>query len=1012
MPEKKDELLNASTKTDSNYWRSFEDLYKSAGSIEAKHHEFKDGVTEDFDPKKLSNFSRRKFLALLGASAALAGTGCNNYPDRGEIIPYNKKPEEITLGVANYYASTASCEHSCGVLIKTREGRPIKIDGNPDHPVSKGKMCTQAQASILDLYNPERIKKPLKLSSSGIRGEISWGNVDKEIIQLLNNSSGKQVAVITKKIVSPTEKKLLDEFAQKYNAKIYSYELFNEDVRNRAWKKSYGSGLYPKIKWNEARVIVALESDFLGKEGNRVENARLFAEGRDVDDIKNFNRLYVVEGNMSLTGINADYRLRLRPDAQHEFTSALLEAVNGSLSSLNSFAKTYDLNTGKLKALVNDLKQNRGKAIVYAGSTLPEAVHLTVNAINNALSADALFNPQTEIEHHPLATADEFNSLVKSMNSGMVAAVIHYDSNPVYHLSQDIGYKTALKKVPAVISLTGTNNETAAVSSYTLPINHTLEVWGDVQTRTGFISLQQPVIAPLFSTRQKEAILLTWLNGDAKGFKDTLYHEYLMNNWQNSLFSSTPNFNKFWVNALHDGVVVTNETSTASFAFNVLPVPTVRPIVANSYVVALKSSYSIVDGSYADNGWLQELPHPVSKITWDNYAAISHITAKELGVENDDIIDIQIGNSKLSIPVFLQPGSSEKTITIELGYGRENAGAVGTGVGFNANVLMNSNGLSPWLYNASVVKGNGSYQLVTAQEHHVFDDEMTKDAAQKRGIIQEGTVEKYKQNPHFMKKEEHEKITMYGSQTNMEYPGLKWGMAIDLNKCLGCSDCVVACISENNIPVVGKDQVAKGREMHWLRIDRYYSGTEDEPKTSVQPMLCQHCDHAPCENVCPVVATTHSTDGLNQMIYNRCVGTRYCSNNCPYKVRRFNFFNYRDYFRDGYQEADVHNLIYNPEVTVRSRGVMEKCTFCIQRIMEARENATAQNRTVRGSDVKTACQEACPTTAIKFGDVNEKESEFAKFRNHELGYYVLEELNVRPNVTYITKLRNTHSEEA
>ncbi len=1012
MSEKKDELLNLTTKTDPNYWRSFEELYQNPESLETKRHEFKEGVTEDFDPKKLSNFSRRKFLALLGASAALAGTGCNNYPDRGEIISYNKMPEDVTLGIANYYASTAACEHGCGILVKTREGRPIKIDGNPDHPVSKGKVCSQAQASILDLYNPDRIKYPLKIGSSGLRGEVSWDNVDKEIIQLLNNRGGKEVAVITKKIISPTAKKLLDEFAKKYNAKIYSYELFNEEVRNRAWKKSYGSGTYPTIKWNKAKIIVALESDFIGREGNRVENARLFAEGRDIDDIKNFNRVYVVEGNMSLTGMNADYRLRLRPDAQHEFAASLLEAVNGNYSVLNSFSKKYDIENEKLKALVNDLNNNKGKAIVYAGSTLPEEVHLIVNTINAALGAEALFNEQMEVEHHPLAASVELSALINSMKTGGVAAVIHYDSNPVYHLPQDFGYKTALKKVSAIITLTSTNNESAALSNYTLPINHVLESWGDVKTRTGFVSLQQPVIAPIFNTRQKEAILLTWLNGDVKGFKDTIYHEYLMNNWQSSLFPSTLNFKKFWVNALHDGVVAVNDSSSFSQHFISSALPSAKVIDADSYVIAFKPSYSIGDGAYADNGWLQELPHPVSKITWDNYAAISHITAKELGVKNDDIVDIQVGDKKLSIPVFLQPGSADKTITIELGYGRENAGIVGTGVGFNANILMGSNGLSPWLYTGSAVKGKGSYQLVTAQEHHVFDDETTKDAAQKRGIIQEGTVERYKKHPRFMKKEEHENVSIYGSQTNMEYPGLKWGMAIDLNKCLGCGDCVVACISENNIPVVGKDQVAKGREMHWLRIDRYYSGTENEPKTSVQPMLCQHCDHAPCENVCPVVATTHSSDGLNQMVYNRCVGTRYCSNNCPYKVRRFNFFNFRDHFRDGFQEAEVHNLIYNPEVTVRSRGVMEKCTFCIQRIMEARENAIEQNRTVRGSDVKTACQEACPTTAIKFGDVNEKESDFAKFRNHELGYYVLEELNVRPNVTYIAKLRNTHSEEA
>lgn len=1016
MSDKKDEGMNSAVKTDPNYWRSFEELHNDPKIIEQSHHEFHEGVTDEFDPKKLSSFSRRKFLALLGASAALAGTGCSDYPDKGEIIPYNVKPEEITPGISNYYASTAACEHGCGILVKTREGRPIKIDGNPDHPVSQGKVCSQAQASILDLYNPERLKNPMKLGSSGLYGEISWENVNKEIIQLLNSKGSREVAVVAGRIVSPTVKKLLDEFVQKYDAKIYSYELFNESVRNRAWRKSYGGGLYPQIKWEQAKIIVALESDFLGREGNRIENARLFSQGKDVDKIENFNRLYILEGNMSLTGMNADYRLRLRPDAQHEFAIALLQAVNGSMSELNSFAKKFKLKEAVLKLLVRDLQQNRGKAIVYAGSTLSEEVHITVNAINEALGSTSLYNFQAEVEHYPMASFNDFSSLIQSMNNGNVAVVIHLDSNPVYHFPEDLGYKSALRKVSAVVSMSETNNESTSVSNFILPINHPLESWGDIQTRAGFISLQQPVIAPLFNTRQKEAVLLTWLNGDVNGFRDGIYHQYLMNNWQSSVFTSistSSNFKQFWTNSLHDGVVITNEPAVFPVTFNSSNLTNTQPVDINSFVVSLKPSYSTVDGRYADNGWLQELPHPVSKITWDNYAAISHTTAKELGVENNDIIDINVGNKKLSIPVFIQPGSSDKTITIELGYGREKAGVVGSGVGFNANILMNSSGgVTPWIYKATVAKGTGSYELATAQEHHVFDNELTKDAAQKRGIIREGTVEEYKKHPHFLHKDGNELVSIYGSQTNMEYTGLKWGMAIDLNKCLGCGDCVISCISENNIPVVGKDQVAKGREMHWLRIDRYYSGTEDEPKASTQPMLCQHCDHAPCENVCPVVATTHSPDGLNQMVYNRCVGTRYCSNNCPFKVRRFNFFNFRDHFKEGYQQANVFNLIYNPEVTVRSRGVMEKCSFCIQRIMEAREDAIEQNQIVIGSDVKTACQEACPTSAIKFGDTNDKESEFAKFRNHELGYYVLEELNVRPNVTYIAKLRNTNSEEA
>jgi len=431
----------------------------------------------------------------------------------------------------------------------------------------------------------------------------------------------------------------------------------------------------------------------------------------------------------------------------------------------------------------------------------------------------------------------------------------------------------------------------------------------------------------------------------------------------------------------------------------------------SGYSIVLKNNYSIGDGRFADNGWLQEMPHPVSKITWDNYAAVSFNSAKELNLKNNDLVEIKVGSRKLQIPVFLQPGSADKTFTIELGYGRRKSGIVGTNVGFDASVLQSkTNSLSAYLFVGDISKLKGKHELVTAQEHHMFDNELTKDAALKRKVIREGTVAQYLNNPKFLR--EDSEIELQTVYPFILYPGVKWGMSIDLNKCLGCGDCVVACTSENNIPIVGKDQVAKGREMHWIRIDRYYSGEVDDPNTSLQPMLCQHCDHAPCENVCPVLATTHSPDGLNQMAYNRCVGTRYCSNNCPYKVRRFNYFNFRDHFRDSYQQNDSFNLIYNPEVTVRSRGVMEKCTFCIQRIMDAREEAIRQNKNLKGSDVKTACQEACPTTAIQFGDINDKESEFQKYRNHELGYYVLEELNIKPNVTYIAKLRNTHPEEA
>ncbi len=1011
---------------DPNYWRSFEALHKDPEVLEAKNHEFKEGVTDDFSPAGLSSLSRRKFLALLGASAALAGTACTDYRDKGEIVPYNNKPEEITVGKPNFYASTCTaCANACGILIKTREGRPIKVDGNPDHPVNKGKICAKGQANILNLYDPERLKNPLK-QRDGIFNSVNWKTANDDILAALSFAGSKEIAIVTNTITSPTSLKVFEDFKVKYpSTKIYSYELFNDSVKNTAWRKTNGTGNYPLIKWNEAKVILALESDFLGTEGNKVETARLFAEGRDVDS-KSFNRLYTVDSSLTITGINADYRLRLRPEAQYEFVMSLMNelaakgalniSVNTSGFSLTSFAAKYNVKKEVLNHLVSDLASNKGKAIIDAGNSLPENVHIAVNLLNAALGNTAMFridsSAQTLLSYSSL---QELETFAQNMNSGNVAAVIHIDCDPVYHFSNDLGYKNALKKVGLIVSLSERENETTHLSNYVLPTNHNFESWGDAKTRTNVISLQQPVIAPINDTRQKEAILLTWISGKSESYNDKVYHDYLMKNWETAIYpaiNSKIDFKRFWLGALHDGIVLTNESVVVpSLSANAAGLLTGSTADINGYTIVIKENYSVGDGRFAHNGWLQELPHPISKITWDNYAAVSEKTCKELRLKNNDVIDITIGDRKLSLPVFMQAGSADGVITIESGYGKSYSGTVANNVGFNVNSLLSKNSnYSPWIYSGASIKKTGdTYELASSQEHHAFDDATTQELHKSRNIIQEATVAGYIKNPHVIKEKHHgELISVYNPHP---YPGLKWGMAIDLNKCTGCGDCVVACNVENNIPVVGKDQVLKSREMQWLRIDRYYSGSADDPSVSIQPMLCQHCDQAPCENVCPVVATNHSPDGLNQMVYNRCVGTRYCSNNCPYKVRRFNFFNFRDHFRDSYQESPILSLMHNPEVTVRSRGVMEKCTFCVQRISEARADATHDKRTLKGSDVTTACQDSCGSNAIHFGDINDKESEFYKYRNHELGYYVLEELNIHPNVTYLAKLRNIHSEE-
>ncbi|KAF0159697.1 MAG: molybdopterin oxidoreductase iron-sulfur binding subunit [Ignavibacteria bacterium] len=877
------------------FWKSLKEYHDDPAVFEAKANEFKEGVTDDFNPSQLNSLSRRKFLAALTASAAFAATACTDYRDKGEIIPYNNRPEEILAGRANLYASTCtSCSQACGILVKTREGRPIKIDGNPEHPTNKGKICTKGQASILNLYDPERMTDPQNGNIA-----VSWASADSDIISALNDSlaNGKQVALFTNAVVSPSTKKVLDDFKAKYtNTKIYSYSVFGDDTRRAAWLETYGTTEYPSIKWEEANVILAVDADFLGTEGNFIENTRKFTSRREVVNKIDVNRLYVAEGRMSATGMMSDYRIRISPSAQFEFVLALAnEVLENSSVTLNAEVKNLIAQTSltkfaggqskKLSHLVKDLIANKGKSIVYAGDTLSKEVHLAVNLLNEILGNTALYDySKVSKSLQPSSSNEELHSVADAMNNGNVDTIIHFDCNPVFDLAKSFDYAKALKKVKTVITLTEAENETSVLSTYSLPINHSLESWGDAHVKAGVYSLQQPVISPIFKTRQKEAVLLTWISGSSSVYNDSIYHKYLIDNFNSSIYSkknSLADQKTFWYSALHDGVVEFNETAVQNSFSQVSFVGLSLPERAAGNTLHLTESYFIGDGKFANNGWLQETPHPVSKITWDNYASISPSFAKQLNLEMNDLVEISVNGKQLTIPVLVQPGVQDTTINIELGYGRKIIGDVGKDVGFDANIFVSL--LGKLVYeNISIKKVNGTHRLTSTQEHHSLDDTFVKDFHRIRKIVQEGTVEKYKNEPNFLSKEVKKHISITREH---EYTGTKWAMSIDLNKCTSCAACVVSCNVENNIPVVGKDQTANGREMQWMRIDRYYSGTPDDPITSNQPMLCQHCDNAPCENVCPVNATNHSPDGLNQMAYNRCVGTRYCSNNCPYKVR-------------------------------------------------------------------------------------------------------------------------------
>ncbi|MBP1690730.1 MAG: molybdopterin oxidoreductase, iron-sulfur binding subunit [Bacteroidetes bacterium] len=1012
---------------DEKYWRSLREQQDPGAVKDLKDHEFMKGAAEPLAPSELSPISRKQFLALVTASAAFAAAGCTNYRDKGEIVPYTKKPEEITPGKANLYASTCtSCSQACGILVKTREGRPVKLDGNPDHPVNKGGSCATGQAAVMGLYEPARLRGPHTGAAAARTGDVTWEQVDADAVQHLAGCvrDGKEILLMSPPLTSPTAEKVLADFRAAFpQTRVIVYDRLHQETRRSAWSACYGETALPAVAWDKATLIVTLEADILGTEGFTVEQTRAFAASRDILSSNSFVRLYAVEGNMSLTGSNADYRLRLTPAAQREFVVALTRAVAARLNiaagplpagpDLAKVAETRGLSRKVLERLVDDLAAHHGKGIVYAGSALGTDVHIAVNYLNELLGNTALYVAGEPGSGMSVSSASEVAATIAAMKGGRVGFVAHLDVNPLYHLPPGMGYAEALKSVPFTVAMTSEENETSQLCTYVLPIHTMLECWGDHSVRAGVHSLQQPVVAPLHSTRQKEAILLHWLSA-SKPFSESLYHEYLMRHWETVLYPQlgrTTDFRSFWLAALHDGVVIASARPRAPQPFQRTALAALdRQGTHASYaVLALPAPY-IGDGTWANIGWLQELPHPVSKIVWDNYAAVSPATARALGVESNDLVEVSTGAGKATLPVFVQPGTADNMICVSLGYGRRNGGPVGSGIGVDITPLLSPASLSEqrWFFASSVAKVEGTRALVSTQEHHSLDDAFVKDLHLKRKIIREGSLQEYRDNPDALgiERKEYESIS-----PRVEFQGVKWGMAIDLNKCTGCNACVAGCNVENNIPVVGKDQVELGREMQWIRIDRYYSGTPDEPVASHQPMLCQHCDNAPCENVCPVVATNHSPDGLNQMVYNRCVGTKYCSNNCPYKVRRFNFLDFRYELADGYYDQEPVSLMHNPEVTVRSRGVMEKCTFCVQRIMEARQHATERGVVFDGKEVQTACQQACPAQAIVFGNVHDPEAGVVRYREHKLGYDVLGELNVRPNVTYLARLRNIHSEK-
>jgi Fe-S-cluster-containing dehydrogenase component/anaerobic selenocysteine-containing dehydrogenase len=987
---------------DKKYWRNLAAWSRDSASPNRQRDE--SSPSEGPFP-----MDRRRFFALLGASAALGTTACGVPADRGEILPYVDQPEGNPAGSPRYYASTLlGYPGAPPVLVTTREGRPIKLEGNPQHPASQGALDAWGQSATLSLYDPDRLKTPMHKAT-----EVRWEEADAGICGALSQAvrEDKQILLFTPPLSSSTARQLVDQFIRAYPTVTHlPITTFHAEEAIAGQLEALGTEDRFSVDWDRADVILSLEADFLGPVGTPGEQ-RQFAERR-LPEPGPMNRLWCIEGSMSATGAFADHRLPLRPGLQGKLLLYLLREVEkrrGTDLADSAFLATVDISPEELgidihilQALVEDLSSHPGRSVVLVGDRLPASAHSLSWALNASLDNLGTSLTPTGAPRPRVALSAELFAAVEAMRAGEIAVAIDLGANPAFVLPSDLHVADVLSQIPTVVSSCLVPDETTALAHWALPATHDLESWGDTDLHPGTLSLQQPALAPLFQARQSEESLLRWLPQPTD--RPSTYRAYLENRWRQQIHAQLPvasSFSEFWTAALHDGFI--------SLPGSADPVPSlrlegVRRAVAAAMTVStpaidliLSPSYHLYDGRFANSGWLQEMPHPITSHVWGNGAFLGLAMAEKLEVEDGDLIEVTVEDRTVTLPVILAPGTADGLVQIDLGYGRAHAGSVGSGIGVDASTLRISyGGISPWIYaGVSLERAAGKGFLVRTQEHRNIEG---------RNLIVEGTEEEYRKRPDFVAAVAGRDASP--SPGDWEYAtGQKWGMVIDLSACTGCNGCLISCDAENNIPVVGPEQISRGREMHWIRADRYYRGDPhraEEVQLIHQPILCQHCDNAPCENVCPVAATTHSTDGLNEMTYNRCVGTRYCANNCPYKVRRFNYLaNHQDL-------ESPRELAFNPEVTVRSRGVMEKCTFCVQRLRDAQRTAKREGRPLRDGEAQTACQQACPTHAISFGDLNDPDSRVAGMAASQRGYHLLAELGVRPAITYLARIRNPH----
>jgi molybdopterin-containing oxidoreductase family iron-sulfur binding subunit len=1001
------------TKTSPKYWMSLEQWRKDPEFAKLAETEFRSSPLQSADGE--DGWARREFLKIMGASLALTSFGCIRRPAQ-KIIPYAKKPFDVVHGVPNYYASSyVDGVEGFGIVVTTRDGRPIKVEGNTDDPINGGGMSARAHAHIMKLYDPDRYtgaKRNLqneKRTNREIIG-VAWENLDKAVSEQLKKG---KIAVLTNTIVSPTTRILLSEFVSSFGAKHYVYDDISYEGLMDGQKTSYGQSVLPRYRIDQARYILAVNCDFLGTWLTPTGFQKQFAKGRKAG--AEMNKLVVVEPLLTLTGSNADERHRIRPSQTLDVLMAIMHEIvvakkqsryadnSAVISILSAYARDKSEMSVPVAEIANELMKNRGRSLVLAGGLSCEtensqSIQVAVNMLNSILendgkTVDAGAGSIIAAGH---GTEAGMGELLKSLSSGDVNTLIIHGCNPFYSLPVDAKFREALDKIEMVIYTGDRNDETARFADFVATDHHPMENWGDLEAYGGVVSIQQPTIRPLHDTRAFQDSLLSWIKlggkGSAKAKASGSWYEYLRSHWRDAYFPThkgSMSFEEFWIDLLQKGVIESSRAAGATRNVVTAAFSQVQSIDRKAdFELALYSTVGIGDGQLANVSWLQEFPDPVTKICWDNYANFSPKDAKRLGLREGQYVKLTANGQTVEVPAHIQPGQADNVVGLAVGYGRVGAGKVADGIGVNAFHLVK------WKNGARITAGfpttvevlSRKQELACTQDHHSMEG---------RQIVVEETLQDHLKAPGG-NVHRHKLTTMWSEH---KYPGHKWGMVIDLNSCTGCGSCVIACQSENNIPSVGKTYVLSGREMHWIRIDRYYTGDPDNPGVVNQPLPCMHCDNAPCETVCPVAATTHGEEGTNDMIYNRCVGTRYCSNNCPYKVRRFNWFNYT-------QLESPKNLALNPEVTQRFRGVMEKCTFCIHRIKFEKYRAKVADRKIKDGDIKTACQQSCPAEAIVFGDLNDAESAVAKQFNQPQSYVLLEELNTKPAVRYQVKVRN------